>query len=94
MFSGGIMADASRVGFVGILVSSRKRCGDAVNRVLAEHGEHIVARLGVPYQKRNLCVITLVVDMTTDELGVMTGRLGMIDGVTVRSALSKGLERG
>jgi putative iron-only hydrogenase system regulator len=82
--------DTSRLGFVGIIVNNRKRASEAVNRVLSEHGEHIVARVGIPYPKRNCCVITLVVDMTTDELGVLTGRLGMLDGVTVKSALAKG----
>jgi putative iron-only hydrogenase system regulator len=82
--------DTSRLGFVGIIVNNRKRANVAVNRVLSEHGEHIVARVGIPYQKRSCCVITLVVDMTTDELGVFTGRLGMLDGVTVKSALAKG----
>jgi putative iron-only hydrogenase system regulator len=86
--------DTSRVGFVGIIVSNRKRCSETVNRVLSEHGEHIVARMGVPYQRRGYCVIALVVDMTTDELGVLTGRLGMIEGVTVKSALAKGNSEG
>ncbi len=81
--------DTSRLGFVGIIVNNRKSSSEAVNRVLSEHGEHIVARVGIPYQKRKCCVITLVVDMTTDELGVLTGRLGMLDGVTVKSALAK-----
>lgn len=82
--------DTSRLGFVGIIVNNRKSASEAVNRVLSEHGEHVVARVGIPYQKRNCCVITLVVDMTTDELGVLTGRLGMLEGVTVKSALAKG----
>jgi putative iron-only hydrogenase system regulator len=79
-----------RLGFVGIIIENRKDSAEIVNKVLSEHGELIIARTGIPYEKKKCCVITLVVDATTDALGVMTGKLGMIDGVTVKSALSKG----
>lgn len=79
-----------RLGFVGIIIENRLKSAETVNKVLSEFGELIIARTGIPYQKRNCCVITLVVDATTDEVGTMTGKLGMIDGVTVKSALSKG----
>jgi putative iron-only hydrogenase system regulator len=45
--------------------------------------------MGLPYHERNCCVITIIVDATTDELGALTGKLGLVDGVSVRSALSK-----
>jgi putative iron-only hydrogenase system regulator len=79
-----------RLGFIGIILDDRKRSAEIVNKTLSEFGDSIIARTGIPYQKKSCCVITLVVDMTTDELGVLTGRLGMIKGVTVKSALSKG----
>lgn len=79
-----------RLGFIGIILENRKASAELVNKTLSEFGDSIIARTGIPYQKKSCCVITLVVDMTTDELGVLTGRIGMIDGVTVKSALSKG----
>lgn len=79
-----------RLGFLGIILENRKTSAEMVNKMLSEFGDSIIARTGIPYQKKNCCVITLVVDMTTDELGVLTGRIGMIKGVTVKSALSKG----
>lgn len=78
-----------RLGFVGIIVEDRKRHAEAVNKILSEHGDIIVARTGIPYEKKLCSVITLVVDATTDELGRLTGRLGQIEGVSVKSALSK-----
>jgi putative iron-only hydrogenase system regulator len=57
--------------------------------VLSEFGDIIVARVGLPYKEKNCSVITLTVDATTDELGALTGRLGAIAGISVRSALSK-----
>ncbi len=79
-----------RLGFVGIIVEDRAHAAPEVNRVLTEFGELIVARTGLPYAQKHCCVITLVVDATTDELGKLTGRLGMIPQVSVKSALSKG----
>jgi len=78
-----------RLGFVGIIVHDRVKNAPYVNKVLTEYGEHIVARTGLPYKEKNCSVITLVVDMTTDEVGALTGKLGAIEGITVKSALSK-----
>ena len=79
-----------RLGFVGIIVEDRKKAAENVNHVLSEFGELIIARTGIPYNKKQCCVITLVLDATTDELGNLTGKLGQIEGVSVKSALSKG----
>jgi putative iron-only hydrogenase system regulator len=79
-----------RLGFIGIIIEDRRRSAAAVNKVLVEYGDDIVARVGIPYAQRKCWVITLTVDMTTDQLGSMTGKLGALAGVTVRSALAKG----
>ena len=78
-----------RVGFVGIIVTDRKKAAHQVNDLLSEHGDIIVARVGLPYRERKCSVITLIVDATTDELGALTGRLGALPGVSVKSALTK-----
>ncbi|MBN1675150.1 MAG: iron-only hydrogenase system regulator [Kiritimatiellae bacterium] len=78
-----------RLGFVGIIIQDRERTSEQVNRILSAHGTMIVARLGVPYREAACCVITLVVHASTDEVGRLTGRLGMLEGVCVRSALAK-----
>ena len=80
----------NRIGFVGIIIEDRKRNASLVNEVLTEFGDAIIARTGIPYDKRNCSVITLVVDTTTDTIGAITGKLGKISGVSVKSALSKG----
>jgi len=77
-----------RIGFVGIILEGRD-CVEAVNHVLSEHADLILARMGLPRRDRGIAVITLVVEATTDELGRLTGKLGKIDGVSVKSGLSK-----
>jgi putative iron-only hydrogenase system regulator len=78
-----------RLGFVGIIIEDRDKCAGIVNTVLSEHAELILARTGLPRIKENTSIITLVIDATTDELGVLTGKLGNIPGVSVKSGLAK-----
>ncbi|MCL0059015.1 iron-only hydrogenase system regulator [Dehalococcoidia bacterium] len=79
-----------RLGFAGIIIQDRKRTAPRVNEILSEFGEIIVARMGLPYHEKSCSVITIIVDATTDEFGALTGRLGLVEGVSVKSALSKG----
>lgn len=84
-----MLKDQKRLGFVGIIVDDRKKCSEKVNQVISEHAELILARTGLPNAKGNTSVITLVIDATTDELGELTGKLGRIQGISVKSALAK-----
>jgi len=78
-----------RLGFVGIIIEQREDNAQKVNELLTEYGDIIIARQGVPYKDRGCNVITLVVDTDTDEIGKLSGKLGNIPGVSVKSALSK-----
>lgn len=78
-----------RLGFVGIIIEDREKCAGVVNNILSEYSEIILARTGLPKAKENASIITLVIDATTDELGVLTGKLGNIQGVSVKSGLAK-----
>lgn len=81
-----------RVGVVGIIIEDREKRAPRVNELLTGYGDIIVGRMGVPYHERGVSVIALIVDGTTDEIGAMTGRVGMIEGVMVKSAMAKETE--
>lgn len=76
-----------RLGFVGVVVEDRQRAED-VNRVLSLYGGIIRGRIGIPDQETGLAVIGLIVEGTNDQVGAMTGKLGNLSGVTVKSALT------
>ncbi len=78
-----------RLGFVGIIINDREKCSGIVNDFLSQFSELILARTGLPNIKGNTSIITLVIDATTDELGVITGKLGKIPGISVKSGLAK-----
>lgn len=78
-----------RLGFVGIIIEDREQCAAKVNRVLSEFATLIRARTGLPNARGHTSVITLVIDASTDEVGTLTGKLGAIPGVSVKSGLAK-----
>ncbi|MFA4884692.1 MAG: TM1266 family iron-only hydrogenase system putative regulator [Desulfotomaculaceae bacterium] len=75
-----------RIGVIGIVVEDRENA-QKINSILSEHNEVIVGRMGIPYRERGISVISLIIDGSTDEIGAMTGKLGNLKGVKVRSAL-------
>lgn len=81
--------DQRAVGVVAIIVTDRRGAASEVNAALTRFGEIVVGRMGLPYHQRNLNIITLIVDATTDQIGALTGALGQIGGVTVKSTLAK-----
>lgn len=79
---------ANRLGVIGIVVEDRQVVAQ-VNQILSEHAEMIIGRMGLPHQTRDISVISLIVNGTTDQVGSLTGKLGNIAHVTVKSALTK-----
>ena len=77
-----------RLGVVGIVIEDRESVG-RVNQVLSEHAEIIIGRMGVPYREKDVSVISLIVDGDMDQLGSLTGKLGSIMNVSVKSAVTK-----
>lgn len=79
----------NRIGTVGIVIEPDGNVA-RINDILHHHGDIIIGRMGLPnVNGRDISVISLVVDGTTDQVGSLTGRLGGINGVSVKSALSK-----
>ena len=79
--------NGARLGFVGVVVEDRRQA-EQVNRILSQYGGMIRGRIGVPDQEKGIGVIGLVVEGTNEQVGALTGRLGNLPGVTVKSALT------
>lgn len=77
------------IGVIAIIVKERSTVANEVNTILTEYGSMILGRIGLPYREQNLNIITLIVDASTDQIGAVTGKLGRIEGVTVKSTLAK-----
>jgi putative iron-only hydrogenase system regulator len=76
-----------RMGVIAIIVKDRKSSSSKVNEILTEYGEMIIGRMGVPYREKKVNVISLIVEANTDQIGALTGKLGMVPQVEVKSIL-------
>ncbi|MBN2287163.1 MAG: iron-only hydrogenase system regulator [Tissierellales bacterium] len=78
----------NRIGVIGIIVEDLSAT-NKINEILHAYSHIIIGRMGLPYKNRSISVISLIVDGTTDEIGALSGKLGSLKGVTVKSALTK-----
>jgi len=76
-----------RIGLVSILILHNDAV-QTVNAVLSQYADSIDARLGLPMRHRNISLIAIVVEGDTDTIGALTGKLGKISGVKVKSVLT------
>ncbi|MCM1164832.1 MAG: iron-only hydrogenase system regulator [Lachnospiraceae bacterium] len=78
---------STRVAVMSIIVDN----GDMVqrlNEILHEYGEYIIGRMGIPYPKRNINIISIAIDAPQDEISTLAGRIGNLRGVNVKTAFS------
>lgn len=77
-----------RIGVIGIVIEDRSSVS-IVNQILHDHADMIIGRMGLPYREKKVSVISLIVDGDTDQLGSLTGKLGAVPHIIVKSALTK-----
>jgi putative iron-only hydrogenase system regulator len=83
-----IKAMDQRIGVVGIVIEEFESA-NKVNETLHDMSSIIVGRMGIPRKEKGIAIISLIVEGTSDEISAMTGKLGKIKGVNVKSALTK-----
>ena len=77
----------NRIGAVIVLVTDEVDV-QQINTIISEHSEMILGRQGIPLRSRSTNVISLVLEGDTDRIGSLTGKLGRIPGVKVKSVLA------
>ncbi|MBQ3403876.1 MAG: iron-only hydrogenase system regulator [Oscillospiraceae bacterium] len=77
----------TRVAVISIIVG---KSGDVenLNRILHEYGEYIIGRMGIPYRKRSINIISVVLDAPQDDIAALSGKLGGLQDVTVKTTYS------
>ena len=78
----------TRLALIGIVVENNESV-KRLNDVLHEYGEYIVGRMGIPYRKRSVSVISVVVDAPGDIISALAGKLGMIQEKKKKTVYSK-----
>lgn len=78
-----------RIGAALILIENKDSV-NKLNQILSAHADVIVGRQGIPLKDRHVSVISLVLEGTSDELSALTGPIGKLEGVQVKTLMMKG----
>lgn len=76
-----------RFGAAVILVENKEHI-DAMNHLLSVYSDLIIARQGVPLRDKGVSIITVILEGTSDQINSLTGKLGRLEGVQVKSVLT------
>lgn len=76
-----------RIAVMSIIVE-KSDSAKSLNNILHEASEMIIGRMGIPYREKNISVISVVVDAQQNEISALSGKIGNLDGVTVKTAYS------
>lgn len=78
----------TRVAIISIVV---EESGDVetLNRILHEYSRYIMGRMGIPYEKRKISLISVVMDAPADSISAMTGKIGMLKGITSKALYAR-----
>ena len=78
----------NRIALIGVIVENVSQSAE-INRLLHENGQYIIGRMGIPHRERNLSIISVILDAPGDVINSLSGKLGMLDGVSVKTICSR-----
>lgn len=76
-----------RIAVIGIIVEDNNSA-EQLNSVLHNYGEFIVGRMGLPYRERNISIVSIAVDAPQNTISELSGKIGKIEGISVKTAYS------
>lgn len=78
----------TRIAVIAIIVEDREK-SEELNRILHDYGEYIVGRMGVPYRSKGVSVISVILDAPQEKISALSGKLGMLEGISSKTVYSK-----
>ena len=77
----------TRVAVISIIIENNDTV-EELNRVLHEYGSFIIGRMGIPYRSKGIHIVSIAIDAPQDTISALAGKLGNIDGLSVKTAYS------
>ncbi|MCZ9840369.1 iron-only hydrogenase system regulator [Brachyspira hyodysenteriae] len=74
----------NRIAVVGIIVEKTENVS-MVNEILHDYSDFIIGRMGIPYREENINIISIVLNAPNDKINSLTGKLGMLEGVSAKA---------
>ncbi|MCI5900217.1 MAG: iron-only hydrogenase system regulator [Firmicutes bacterium] len=78
----------TRLAVIAIIVENLEST-EALNGLLHEYGQYVVGRMGVPYREKGVSVISVILDAPQNVISSLSGKLGMLSGVTSKTLYAK-----
>lgn len=78
----------NRLAVISVIVENRE-VSPKINVLLSEFGEYVIGRMGIPYKEKGVSIISIAVDAPAEVINRLTGKIGMIDGVTAKTLMHK-----
>ena len=77
----------TRVALIGIIVEQESSAA-ALNALLHEYSAYIIGRMGIPYRARSINIVSIAIDAPQDVISALSGKIGSLDGISVKTAYS------
>lgn len=77
----------TRVAVMGIIVENTDSV-EQLNHLLHEYGHYIIGRMGIPYRARSINIVSIAIDAPQDVISALSGKIGGLDGISVKTAYS------
>ncbi len=77
----------TRVAVMSIIVENSEATTE-LNAILHAYGEYIIGRMGIPYRQKGINIISVAVDAPQDTISAMSGKIGKLGGISVKTAYS------
>ena len=74
---------------VTTIIVEDKTSAERINELLHLYSDYIVGRMGIPYRQKNVSVISVVLDAPQDKISALSGKLGMLQGVSSKTVYSR-----
>ena len=77
----------TRVAVMSVIVENSDAV-EKLNAILHAYGEFIIGRMGIPYRKRKVNIIAIALDAPQNTISALSGKIGGLSGVSVKTAYS------
>ena len=78
----------SRVALIGVIIENPDSV-ERLNNLLHQNAQYIIGRMGIPYPKRGMSIISISMDAPADVISSLTGKLGMLPGVSIKTIYAR-----
>ncbi|MEG0875373.1 MAG: iron-only hydrogenase system regulator [Clostridiales bacterium] len=78
----------TRIALIGIILENMESA-EKLNVLLSDYGKYIVGRMGIPYREKDVSIISVFMDAPNDVISALSGKIGMLPGVSSKATYAK-----